>query len=85
MTNQVEAGHIEGMSIETVSKPASGERPLPTTPTGIHEAAAEVRALRGSGLTWAEVSVKTGFTRASALRLTHNLFELTDAAHPRVA
>lgn len=41
--------------------------------------------MRDSGLTWAEVSVKTGFTRASALRLTHNLFELTDAAHPRVA
>lgn len=65
--------------METVSETA-GQRPLPTTLAEIHSAADEVRRLRSSGASWAVVSATTGFSRVSAMRLVHNLFDLTDAA-----
>lgn len=67
------------MSMETVSE-TSGPRLLPTAVEEIHSAAAEVRQLRAKGASWAAVSTATGFSRVNAIRLVHNLFELTDAA-----
>lgn len=66
------------MSAETVSE-TTEERTIPATVQGIHDAAEEVRALRRQGMSWAEVRKQTGFTRVDAMRLVHNLFELTDA------
>lgn len=67
------------MSMETVSE-TTGPRDLPATVGEIHSAAEEVRTLRSNGASWAAVSTATGFSRVNAMRLVHNLFELTDAA-----
>lgn len=63
------------------SEAAAGYRPLPATAAEIHDAAVEVQRLRSRGLTWRQVSERTGFSRVDSLQLAHNLFRLTDAAY----
>lgn len=55
--------------------------PMPTTAREIHDAAAVVRGLRRQGLTWKEVSARSGYSRVQALQLVHNVFALTDATN----
>ena len=66
---------------ESPAEAADGYRPLPATAAEIHDAAVEVQRLRSGGLTWRQISEKTGFSRVDPLQLAHNLFNLTDAAY----
>lgn len=52
---------------------------LPTTAQGIYDEAARVRALRRRGLTWAEASAETGYTRVECIRLAHGESQLMTA------
>lgn len=77
------AAHIGCMNARFQTRPASlpNRIPLPSTPGEIHDAAVLVQRLRAGGMSWREVSERTGYARVDAIQLAHNLFGLTDAAY----
>jgi hypothetical protein len=52
---------------------------FPGTEHEIHAASSTILALRRHGMTWREVSERTGYSRMNAIRLGHGVFELLDA------
>lgn len=54
---------------------------MPTTAQDIQDAARYLRKLRRQGLTWREVSERTGYSRVQSLQLVHNVFALIDATN----